>query len=125
VFRGRISWRKLSVLVNGLPQHSRTVTWQIDQTRDQPKRKPTGPAPTARWGEVEHLVADCRELLAGLQHTLIAVNSEKGKRPKTPKPFPRPTDRRPLSPAEKQRVFDELVSRTRFADQQPAEPSDN
>lgn len=86
-----MSWRKFRVLVDGLPQDSRTVTAQIDVARDLDLPKPDGPEPTQRWGQDNHQLQSLRDDIRLLHHTVI---SALGGKPGKFAPLPRPTDRR-------------------------------
>lgn len=74
----RLTWRKLNVLVAQLPRTSRLATALH--------------GPPARWGELEHMLADLWDLLA-------AANTEQGKRAPT-YPRPKKPKRALLSPKE-------------------------
>lgn len=76
VFRGRLSWRRLGVLIRGLPVESRlTATLPHVEADDDD-------GPVARWTHAEYLMADLYDLL-------LAVNSSQ----EQPKPYPRPRRR--------------------------------
>ncbi|MEU7066884.1 hypothetical protein [Streptomyces sp. NPDC046161] len=70
-----MTWREFAAYVAGLPPHARVRT-ALNGGRPEPS--------------VDQLIlADLADLLQRLQWTLQAVNSEKGKAPKAPKPYPR------------------------------------
>jgi hypothetical protein len=71
---GRLSWRRLGVLVRHLPPGC-----AVDRAQH---------GEAAEWGHAEHLLADLRELLR-------AANWQRGgdKKVARPKPLPRPGDR--------------------------------
>lgn len=88
----RLSWRRLGVLIRQLPRDAATVQ--------------AAAGPTARWGDVEHLLAGIFDALNVHNWQYATVHAPKGKKPKRPKPLPRPgTQRAPsrrtqLTPAQ-------------------------
>jgi hypothetical protein len=70
----RLTWRRLAVLIAALPRDSAYVLSVYGER--------------ARWGEMEHLLADLSDQMAGVSYLLAAAHF-KGK-PKPPQPRPRP-----------------------------------
>jgi hypothetical protein len=118
-----LSWRKFAVLVRCLPDDSRTVTAQIDASRDQKdKPKSDGPTPTPRWNQTNWQLHALREEVRHLQYTVVRVasamaGSKKASSP--PKPLPTPVDRRKpqIASADKAALFLHLSSQLRFEGQ--------
>jgi hypothetical protein len=118
-----LSWRKFAVLVHALPDDSRTVTAQIDATRDLKDRpKSDGPEPTPRWGPENWQLNGLREDVRNLQYTVVrvaqAMGGSKQKAPE-PKPLPTPVDPRKqrIASADKAELFRYLTSQLKFEDQ--------
>lgn len=81
LFRGSLTWRRLGVLIRGLPVDSRL-------TGTLPRSEPVDDAAetVARWSHIEYLLADLYDLL-------VAVHS-KDKQTPYPRPGHRPVTRR-------------------------------
>jgi hypothetical protein len=85
-----LTWRRLRVLLDGLPPESATKTAIRDgMSLEQWESLPTSQAWGA-WSHTDHLMATVADRLAWVQWTLVALKSEKGKAPKPPEPLPRP-----------------------------------
>lgn len=84
VFTGGLSWRRLLVLLRGLPPGSRTAA---------------ASSPAAGWGPGEHLAAHTHDAvmlvadeLAAFRWQWVSAQLSKGaKKPPRPKPYPRVT----------------------------------
>lgn len=87
LWRGRLSYRKLSTLLDNLPQEGRFPTaWrnslspaQIAEAQSAPQSKHHGP-----WSQSDHLVARAGDRVDAL---IFMMSDGKGQRPE---PFPRP-----------------------------------
>lgn len=78
VTTGRLSWRRLRVLLRYLPEDSATA------------REVRG---TPYWSQADHLLAGVHDLLAGANWQRAVMTTPKGRpRPPVPKPHPRPGD---------------------------------
>jgi hypothetical protein len=91
--RGRLSWRRLRILIEGLPPHSRTMTAMRNDTpaEELAKQAEHGEPEKARWSQLEQLVAVVADRVARLEWVLLCVNIEqKSKRPDPPEPIRRP-----------------------------------
>lgn len=69
-------WDELRDLIGHLPRESALQRAVLGES--------------ARWGEVEHLLAVLIDLAQAQLWMTTAVNTPKGKRPKRPRPYPRP-----------------------------------
>lgn len=109
-------WTLLLDIIDRLPAHSqyasavsmdedhaRMLAEQLAQQDEDPDAKAAGPALTTWTPEVAALT-NVFDAVRSLQHTLIAVNSEKGKAPEQPKPSPRPNT--PLEAALKRAEYE-------------------
>lgn len=99
-------WRYLLNLIDHLPRN----TWYHQQVLNDPEHAkmlaeaearqkassgddeggPSGP-PLQTWTPEVEALTNLLDAVRGVSHTIAAVNSEKGKQPKPPKPAPRPT----------------------------------
>ncbi|MGE3795113.1 MAG: hypothetical protein AB7I38_14460 [Dehalococcoidia bacterium] len=77
LFRGRLSWRRLGVLIRGLPVESRFVS-SLPRTTGVD----TDDSTASRWSHQEYILADLYDLL-------LAAHS----RDHSAKPYPRPRHR--------------------------------
>jgi hypothetical protein len=120
LFRGSLSWRKFAVLVRMLPDDSRTVTAQIDATRDRKdKPKSDGLPGTPRWSQENWQLHAIREELRYLQYTVVRVATAVAGGKKTgapPKPLPTPVDRRKprVASADKAALWRHLTAQLKF-----------
>lgn len=91
--RGRLSWRRLRVLIQGLPPESRTMTAMRNALPDEEfaEQAENGQPERGRWSQAEQLLAGIHDRLASLQHVTICAHTDsKSKRPKAPEPMRRP-----------------------------------
>lgn len=93
VHRGRMSWRRLRVLIGHLPPESHTMTamrnalpeGELERLADR------GEPEKGRWSQLEQLVASMVDSSRRIEHILILANSDgKGRKPKAPEPVARP-----------------------------------
>lgn len=93
-------WRYLLLLIDHMPQdtyYHQAISLDPDHAKMIVEARKRSKSEGEKWappmhswsGEVEAMTK-ILDAVRGLQHTLVAVNSEKGKSPKPPKPFPRP-----------------------------------
>lgn len=92
-------WRYLLNLIDHLPGHS-NYSMAVSQDEEhaamlaeaiakRPETEDKGPSLTS-WTPEVSVLADVVDELRAVRHTLVMVNSEKGKAPKAPQPYPRP-----------------------------------
>jgi hypothetical protein len=94
--RGQLSWRRLRVLIEGLPPESRTLTAMRNALTDEEfaQHAEKGEPEKGRWSQQEQLLAAVYDRLGTVQHVLISANTDsKSKRPKPPEPMRRPGSR--------------------------------
>lgn len=83
-----MSFRKVRVLIHGLPPESATMT-ALRNTNPDATPAETDPA-KGRWAQLEMLVALLIDEVRILRWVTSAANSEKGKAGDQPEPLPRP-----------------------------------
>ncbi|MDH6224364.1 hypothetical protein [Streptomyces sp. MJP52] len=91
--RGRLSWRRLRVLIQHLPPESATMTALRNELSDEElaAQAAEGEPERARWSQQEQLLATVADAVRHLEYALICVNANKGaKRPDPPEPIRRP-----------------------------------
>lgn len=101
--------RRLLVLINGLPQESRTLTAIRDSLTPEARARLAAEAVDAghgRWSRLEMLLA--AQVDATRQQTWVLAEWEKGKRPPAPEPVDRPGVEKAKAKA---RSIDELRDR--------------
>jgi hypothetical protein len=84
-----MSWRRLGVLLEGLPPES--LWWTA--IRRRPESKPGGDVDAVRWGTTHELLAGVIDASHEVAWTIAQVNSNRDV-PK-PSPYPRPRVGRP------------------------------
>lgn len=85
-----MSWRRLRVLLDGLPPES---LWWTQLRREAPiEVKPTSDISGMRWSTIHDLLASLIDATNLVQWTLAQVNSTKPVQ--KPDPFPRPGSKR-------------------------------
>lgn len=93
MYRGRMSWRRLRVLIQHLPPESATMTALRNAMTDEElaEQAAKGDPEKARWSQLEQLVAVVADRVARVEHVLICANTDKkSKRPDPPEPIRRP-----------------------------------
>jgi hypothetical protein len=88
-----MSWRRLRVVIQGLPPESRTMTaLRAAMTeQEQAAAEAIEPDPEAeRWSLLEHLVAMLIDVQRQSLHAFFLANSDGGSKGEAPKPIPRP-----------------------------------
>jgi hypothetical protein len=87
LWRGRLSWRRLGVLLAGLPPESATVTAIRDASPEpvEPVDPPDGHGP---WSRTEMLLALLADQLVRLQWLYVSAHTKNP--PPQPEPLPRP-----------------------------------
>jgi hypothetical protein len=88
-----MSWRRLRVIIQGLPPESRTMTALRNGMSDEDlaEQAERGEPEKARWSQLEQLVAALVDSSRRLEHILFVVNSDgKRKVPDPPEPVRRP-----------------------------------
>ncbi|MEU1663549.1 hypothetical protein ABZ547_08035 [Streptomyces sparsogenes] len=93
VHRGRLSWRRLRVLIQHLPPESATMTELRNSLSDEElaEQAEKGEPEKGRWSQVEQLLALVADRLARVEYVLICANTDsKSKRPQPPDPIARP-----------------------------------
>jgi hypothetical protein len=90
----RTEWRFLLNLIDHLGRTSRfsEAMAQDDELVERTKDAPRGTwrPSVSEWGLLEELIATLADEVARLNTNFVTVNSKKGHKPKTPKPYPRP-----------------------------------
>jgi murein L,D-transpeptidase YcbB/YkuD len=92
VHRGAMTWRRLRVLIQHLPSESSTWTALRNAMSEEElaEQADKGEPEKARWSQLEQLVAASLDATRRVEWAVLAVNTEKAKRPKPPEPTPRP-----------------------------------
>ncbi|MFH8751128.1 DUF5361 domain-containing protein [Streptomyces rimosus] len=93
VHRGRMTWRRLRVIIQHLPPESHTMTALRNATpADELERQAgEGEPEKGRWSQAEQLLAAVYDRLGRIEYALIAANTEKKRdRPNPPEPLRRP-----------------------------------
>ncbi|MGW5197371.1 hypothetical protein [Streptomyces spiralis] len=91
--RGRMSWRRLRVLIQHLPPESATWTAIRNAMSDEDLAKQSEAAAPERdrWSKLEHLMAAVADRVARVEYVLVCANTDKkSKRPDPPEPIRRP-----------------------------------
>jgi len=83
-------------------EHAAMLAEQLAEQDEDPEAEKSGPS-LAGWSQEVAAMTNVFDAVRQVQHTLIAVNSEKGKVPEPPKPAPRPST--PLEAAMKTAAF--------------------
>lgn len=103
VHRGRMTWRRLRVLIEHLPPESATKTALRNELTDEELAAlaDAGDPESARWSQLEQLTASLIDAVRRMEYVLICANTEsKHQRPTPPEPVPRP-GARPMRPKPK------------------------
>lgn len=98
--RGRLSWRRLRVLIQQLPPESATWTALRNGLSDEElaEQADKGEPEKGRWSQLDLLTAALLDATRRVEYVLICANTEKkSQRPEAPKPTPRP-GAKPLRP---------------------------
>ncbi|MFE4658376.1 hypothetical protein ACFRFJ_17060 [Streptomyces hydrogenans] len=84
--------RRLRVLIQGLPPQSATKTAMRNALSDEELagQVEDGEPEKGAWSQTDLLLATVHDAVRRVEHVLICVNSEKGKRPPAPEPMRRP-----------------------------------
>lgn len=93
VHRGRMSWRRLRVILQSLPPQSLTMTALRNACPDEEleEQADTGRPEEAPWSQLEQLVATVADAVRRVEYVLICANTDKaGSRPSPPEPIRRP-----------------------------------
>lgn len=86
----RLTYRRLRVLIDGLPAESRLKSEIRDNlTQDEWDALPA-PSGYGPWSHTDHLLAAAVDKLGWLIYATYAINSPKGSSPEEPKQWPRP-----------------------------------
>lgn len=91
--RGRMSWRRLRVLIQHLPPESATWTalrnsFSEDELAEQAER---GEPEKAAWSQMEQLTAALVDAVRRVEYVLVLANSDsKSRKPDPPEPIRRP-----------------------------------
>lgn len=86
--RGRLSWRRLRVLIEHLPPESATMT-AIRNAHPDVVSSDADPA-QGRWSQDQMLLAQLVDEIRWLRWITVATNSSAGNTPPQPEPMPRP-----------------------------------
>jgi hypothetical protein len=108
-----MTWRRLRVIIQGLPPESRTMTALRNtmSEADLVEQADRGEPEKGRWSQLEQLVAALVDSSRRLEYLLVAVNSDgKHKLPDPPEPLRRPGasargPRKRISKANADRLF--------------------
>ncbi|MFG2352576.1 hypothetical protein [Streptomyces sp. NPDC048521] len=98
VHRGRLSWRRLRILIQHLPSESATWTALRNAMPEEElaKQAEKGEPEKDSWSKLEQLVATVADRVARVEYVLICANtSKKSQRPDPPQPIQRPGSRPP------------------------------
>jgi hypothetical protein len=93
VHRGRMSWRRLRVLIQQLPPESATWTALRNSLSDEElaEQADKGEPEQGRWSQLEQLTAALLDATRRVEYVLICANTDsKSKRPRAPEPTRRP-----------------------------------
>ncbi|WAT94867.1 hypothetical protein [Streptomyces nigrescens] len=112
-----MTWRRLRVIIQGLPPESRTMTALRNAMpeEDLDEQAEQGKPEEGRWSQLEQLVAASCDRLARIEYVLICANTDKkSQRPDRPEPMRRPgaaprRKKSTLSDASTQKLF-ELIN---------------
>lgn len=88
-----MTWRRLRVIIQGLPPESRTMTALRNAMSDEElaEQAEVGDPERSAWSQVEQLLALIGDRLARVEYVLICANTNgKGKKPAPPEPIARP-----------------------------------
>ncbi|MFD7705718.1 hypothetical protein [Streptomyces sp. NPDC059786] len=91
--RGRLSWRRLRILIQGLPAESRTMTAMRNAmtAEELAALSEQGEPEKGRWSQTEQLLAVVADRIAELTYAYSTSHTEKGKKkPRRPDPIRRP-----------------------------------
>lgn len=94
VFRGRVSWRRLLVLIRYLPADALLVS-RLYADIDEPDALPD-PEYDRLWTTDQALLAALVDAVRSLEHTFVTANSKR--KPPPLDPLPRPGRRHPRIP---------------------------
>jgi hypothetical protein len=104
-----MTWRRLRVLIQGLPPESRTMTALRNSMPEEELEEAAERAEPekGRWSQVEQLLALVSDRVARLEHTVICALVEKSKHPPEPEPIRRPGVQAARKKAKKAEPLDE------------------
>ncbi|MFF6847159.1 MULTISPECIES: hypothetical protein [Streptomyces] len=88
-----MTWRRLRVIIQGLPPESRTMTALRNAMSDEElaEQAESGEPEEGRWSQTEQLLALVADRLARVEYVLICANTDStSKRPQPPEPIARP-----------------------------------
>ncbi len=88
-----MTWRRLRVIIQGLPPESRTMTALRNATpvEELERQAEDGEPEKGRWSQLEQLVAGMYDRLGRIEYVLTCANSDsKSRRPDPPEPMRRP-----------------------------------
>jgi hypothetical protein len=86
----RLTYRRLRVLIDGLPAESRLKTEIRDGLTQEQWDTLPDPQGYGEWSRTDHLLAAVHDRIGMLDHTLALVNSKPGTNLPLPRPYPRP-----------------------------------
>lgn len=92
--RGRMSCRRLWVLIGGLPQESRTQTALRDASEQQLVEVSVGPGSFGPWALANYQLAGLIDAIRRLEFVVARVNGNESY--PVPEPTPRPGMNRPV-----------------------------
>lgn len=98
LWRGRLTWRRLGVLIRGLPVESLTRTAIRNETPVTALRSQSSDADYGPWTQTDMLLAELIDLTRWLQWAKTKSGQENRDHPK---PFPRPGIDREIAPLAK------------------------
>lgn len=93
VHRGRMSWRRLRVVIEHLPPESHTMTALRNAMPEEElaARAERGDPEKGRWSQLDQLLAGVYDRLGRIEYVLVCAHTDKkSKRPDPPEPLPRP-----------------------------------
>jgi hypothetical protein len=93
VHRGRMSWRRLRVLIQHLPPESATMTALRNSLPEEElaEQADKGEPEKSRWSQLEQLVAGLLDATRRVEYVLILANSDgNSRKPDPPEPVRRP-----------------------------------
>jgi hypothetical protein len=88
-----MTWRRLRVIIQGLPPESRTMTALRNSMSEEElaEQADRGEPEKGRWSQLEQLVAGLADAVRRLEYVTVLANSDsKTRRPDPPEPIRRP-----------------------------------
>jgi hypothetical protein len=92
LYRGRLSYRKLGVLIDHLPPESATITAIRSAMTDEELTEWSagGDPAKGRWSSLEMLIAALLDEVRRFEHMYVSAHVKKGQSGPAPAPVPRP-----------------------------------